>query len=69
MTVGVPQGDSNAALLQSNINALNTKLGITTGTLHVEAMKRRLDQLQRELVYHYLNTGRLNAANILSTMS
>lgn len=69
MTVGVPAGDSNAAVLQANITALTAKLTITKGLLHVEAMKVRLDQLQRELVYHYMDTGRLNAANILSTMS
>lgn len=69
MTVGVPQGDSNAALLQANINALNSKLGVTTGTLQREHMKAKLDQYQRELVYHYLNTGRLVASSILSTMS
>lgn len=69
MTVGVPQGDQNAAILQSNINALNTKLGVTTGALQKEHMKVKLDQYQRELVYHYLDTGRLTAASILSTMS
>lgn len=69
MTVGVPQGDSNAAVLQSNINALNAKLGVTTSTVQREHMKVKLDQYQRELVYHYLDTGRLLAASILSTMS
>lgn len=69
MTVNVPAGDSNAAQLQSNINALTTKKGVTSSTLHNYQMAVKLDQLQRELVYHYLDTGRLNAASILSTMS
>lgn len=69
MSVGVPQGNKNAAALQAGIDSLNTKLTVTTGTVQKEAMKVKLDQLQRELVYHYLDTGRLTAANILSTMS
>lgn len=66
MTVNVPQGDTNAAQLQSNITALQTQITNTKSTAHAPSQAARLDQLQRELVYHYLNTGRLTAANILA---
>jgi hypothetical protein len=69
MTVSPRPGDADGYLLNSNITALNTQINGTGSTLHKESMKQKLDQLQRELVYHYLDNGRLTAASILSTMS
>jgi hypothetical protein len=69
MTVSPRPGDSDGYLLNSNITTLNTQINSTGSTLHKESMKQKLDQLQRELVYHYLDNGRLSAASILSTMS
>lgn len=69
MTVTARQSDTDGLLLQANITALTAQIVITSGTLHKYQMQLQLDRLQRELVYHYLDTGRLNAANILSTMT
>lgn len=69
MTVTARQSDTDGLLLQANITALTAQIAITSGTLHKYQMQLQLDRLQRELVYHYLDTGRLNAANVLSTMT
>lgn len=69
MTVTPRPNDTAGTLLQSNITALNTQISATSSPLHKAAMQAQLDQLQRELVYHYLDNNRLIAANILSTMT
>lgn len=69
MTVTASPKDTDAMLLQANITALTAKLLVTSGTLTKHQMQIKLDQLQRELVVHYVEHGRLNAATILSTMS
>ena len=69
MTVSPFPKDAAGVLLQSNITALTTAIGVTTSTVHKYQMQVQLDQLQRELVAHYLDVGRLVAANILSTMT
>lgn len=69
MTVSSHPRDSAGIQLQAGITALTAKLLITTGTLQKVAMQAQLDQFQRELVNHYFNIGRLNAALVLSTMT
>jgi hypothetical protein len=69
MTVSPRVGDNAGTLLQSNITALTSQISATSSPLHKAAMQAQLDQLQRELVYHYLDVNRLSAATILSTMT
>jgi hypothetical protein len=69
MTVVAYPKDPDGMLLQANINALTTQLNNTSATLVKEAVRVKLDQAQRELVYHYLDVGRITAATILSTLS
>jgi hypothetical protein len=69
MTVVAYPKDPDAVLLQANINAITTQLNNTSSTLVKETIRLKLDQLQRELVYHYMDVGRITAATILSTLS
>lgn len=69
MTVTAHPRDTGGAQLQSAITSLTAKLTITSSPSAVFQMNLKLDQLQRELVNHFLNYGRLTAANILSTMT
>lgn len=71
MTVTPRVGDTAGTLLQSNITALIAQIAVTTSPLHKAAMSTQLDQLQRELVAHYLDpaVNRLIAATVLSTMT
>lgn len=69
MTVTARPNDRDGVLLQANITALTAQIAITSSPLHKNAMSVQLDQIQRELVYHYLDVSRLNAASILSTMT
>lgn len=69
MTVTAHPKDHDATTLQQNITALTTKLTVTSSPSAKNAMSIQLDQYQRELVVHYLDIGRLTAANILSTLS
>lgn len=69
MTVSASAKDSDGRQLQSNISALQTAVNASAGKSHNAALQAQLDQLQRELVYHFLNVGRLQAATILSTMT
>lgn len=69
MTVSAHPRDAAGASVQAAITSLTSKLTITSGTMQVYQMNVKLDQLQRELVNHYMNVGRLNAASILSTMT
>ncbi|MDE2097046.1 MAG: hypothetical protein KGL39_07355 [Patescibacteria group bacterium] len=69
MTVTPNPRDNDGRLLASNITALTTAVNAASGKAHYNALSVQLDQLQRELVQHYLEVGRLSAANILSTMS
>lgn len=69
MTVTAHPKDHDAMTLKANIDALVAKAAVTSSTLTLSAMNAKLDQLQRELVIHYIEIGRLNAASILSTMS
>lgn len=69
MTVSPRVGDTAGTLLNSNITALNSQITLTSSALHKASMMAQLDQLQRELVYHYLDVNRLLASSILSTMT
>lgn len=69
MTVTARSSDTDGKLLQANITSLTSQIAVTSSPLHKNAMNVQLDQLQRELVYHYLDVGRITAATILSTLS
>lgn len=69
MTVTPRTGDNAGTLLQSNITALTAQIAVVSSPLHKAQMSANLDQLQRELLYHYLDNNRLIAATILSTMT
>lgn len=69
MTVIARPRDTDGTALQANINSLTTQIGVTSSALTLNHMNIKLDQAQRELVAHYLDTGRLTAASILSTMT
>lgn len=69
MTVSAHPRDAAGASVQAAITALTTKLTITSSAGAVNQMNVKLDQLQRELVAHYMNVGRITAAGILSTMT
>ncbi len=69
MTVSASSKDPDGRLLQANIASLQTSVNASAGKAHNAALSAQLDQLQRELVYHFLDTGRLQAASILSTMT
>ena len=61
--------DSDGAVLDTKVTALSTQSTALSNGPAKFAAQAALDQAQRELVYHYLDTGRLTAANILSTMT
>lgn len=69
MTVGPSAKDSDGAALSTKVTNLSTAVTAAAGKAHAASLSAALDQTQRELVYHYLNVGRLTAANILSTMT
>jgi hypothetical protein len=69
MTVLATSKDPDGLLLQTQITALNTQINNTASTLTKESLRVKLDQLQREAVYHFLDVGRITAATILSTLS
>lgn len=69
MTVSASAKDTDGRLLQANITALQAAVNAAVGKAHYPALSAQLDQLQRECVAHFLDVGRLTAANILSTMT
>lgn len=69
MAVSASSKDSDGRNLQANIAALQTAVNASVGKAHNASLSAQLDQLQRESVYHFMNVGRLTAANILSTMT
>jgi hypothetical protein len=70
MTVVPFPNDHDGMQLQANITALTALLAVhNAGHPAKNAAAVKLDQLQRELVLHYVEHGRLNCALILSTMS
>lgn len=69
MTVTASPRDTDGAALSVKVTGLSTQVtALANGSAKVAA-SALLDQTQRELVYHYLDTGRLTAASILSTMT
>lgn len=69
MTVTPSTKDADGSTLNTKVTALQTTATAAAGKPQAAAISAALDQAQRELVYHYLDTGRLTAANILSTMT
>lgn len=69
MTVTAYPRDAEGSRLTVNVAALTTQVAAVSSPAHKAAMAASLDQAQRELVLHYLDTGRLTAASILSTMT
>lgn len=69
MTVKASAKDTDGALLDSRVATLQTAANAASGKAHSAALLAALDQAQRELVHHYLDVGRITAANILSTLS
>jgi hypothetical protein len=71
MTVTAYPKDIDGSNLSAAVTTLTTQLAAIASTSNATkaALTAKLDQAQRELVYHYLDTGRLTAANILSTMT
>ena len=69
MTVTASSRDPDGLLLQTQITSLTSQIAATSSSLTKHSMLLKLDQLQRELVAHFLDTGRILAATILSTLS
>lgn len=69
MTVSASPKDSSGAFLTTAVASLTTAVAAAAGKPHAASLSAALDQANRELVYHYLDVGRLNAATILSTMT
>lgn len=69
MTVKPSAKDTAGADLDTKVTTISTASTAAAGKAHAASLNASLDQAQRELVYHYLNIGRLSAANILSTMT
>lgn len=69
MTVSASPKDSDGAALSAKVTSLVTSVAAAAGKPQAASMSATLDQTQRELVYHYLDVGRLTASNILSTMT
>lgn len=69
MTVKPSAKDTDGAGLDTKVTSLSATATASAGKPQAASISAALDQAQRELVYHYLNIGRLSAANILSTMT
>lgn len=69
MTVSASSKDSDGRALQANIAALQIRVTAATGKPQAATLNAQLDQFQRELVAHFMNVNRLQAATILSTMT
>lgn len=69
MTVGPNPRNQDSLALDAAVTKLTAAVAATKSTAHGAAMAAALDKAQRELVLHYLDVGRLSAANILSTMT
>jgi hypothetical protein len=67
MAVTPRPNDAAGAVLATNVTTMAATP--VKSTAQAAAVAAALDQAQRELVYHYLDVGRLTAANILSTMT
>lgn len=61
--------DVDGTQLQAGITALTAAIAAMSSTLTKHSMSVQLDHLQRQLVGHYLDVNRIQAATILSTLS
>lgn len=68
MTIVAFPRDTVGVNLQTQINTLTTAINNMGSALTKHAMSLQLDLLQRQLVGHYLDVGRITAASILSTL-
>ena len=68
MTVIAKSGDTAGLLLQANLTLLQTAAAKLSGSALYTA-QQKINQHQTELVYHYLDVGRISAATVLSTLS
>lgn len=66
MAVKPTAGDSNGTALDVKVTNLTNQLAAVSSTQHKASIAAALDQAQRELVYHYMNVGRLIASAILA---
>jgi hypothetical protein len=64
-----PGQDAAGYALDAQITAVAALISANTSPLHLASYVARLDDLQRQAVLHYLATGRISAATILSTLS
>ena len=65
-----PAKDAPAAALHAQITAITAQIaGLPATSAVVASQAATLNQVQIALVMHYLETGRINAATILSTLS
>lgn len=69
MTILPNSRDTDGVLLNNNITLLTAAIANQGNALTKHSMSLKLDQLQRELVAHYLDVGRLNAATILANLT
>lgn len=69
MTVKPTARDTAGVDLDTKVTSLSAAVTASVGKAHNASLSAQLDQAQRELVYHYLDTGRLSAASVLSTMT
>jgi len=69
MTVIARPRDADGAALATRVTNLTAQANALANGPSKVAANDALDQAQRELVTHYVNIGRLSAANILSTMT
>lgn len=71
MTISsAPPKDVPAAALQAQITAITATIaGLPASSAVAVVQTAALNQAQIALVLHYLETGRINAATILSTLT
>ncbi len=69
MTVTASPKDIDGMNVNTKVANLTAAVAAVSSPLTKAAVSQVLDQTQRELVNHYMETGRLTAANILSTMT
>lgn len=69
MAVTASPKDSDGSRLATAVTSLATAATAAAGKAHQASLAAALDQSQRELLYHYLDSGRLQASTILSTMT
>jgi hypothetical protein len=69
MTVVARPRDADGAALLTRITNLTATANALAAGPAKDAANAQLDQAQREAVIHFLNVGRITAANVLSTLT